>query len=49
VFFSFFPLLGLEAGDGRNFVRKAVNGALRQIGKRNPALNRAAMAQAKRI
>ena len=29
--------------------KKAVNWALRQIGKRNPALRRAAIAEAKRI
>ena len=31
------------ADDDRNFVKKAVNWALRQIGKRNAALNRAAL------
>jgi 3-methyladenine DNA glycosylase AlkD len=34
------------ATDERNFVRKAVNWALRQIGKRNAALNRRAIAVA---
>lgn len=29
--------------DGRNFVKKAINWALRQIGKRNPALNKRAI------
>jgi 3-methyladenine DNA glycosylase AlkD len=38
-----------EAWDERNFVRKAVNWALRNIGKRNLALNRAAIASAKRV
>jgi 3-methyladenine DNA glycosylase AlkD len=38
-----------EAGDPRNFVRKAVNWALRQIGKRNVALNAAAIEAAERI
>ncbi len=38
-----------EAGDQRNFVRKAINWALRQIGKRNPALNRLAIDCAVRI
>jgi len=38
-----------EAWDGRNFVRKAVNWALRNIGKRNLALNGAAIASAARI
>lgn len=38
-----------EAWDERNFVRKAVNWALRNIGKRNQRLNRAAIACAERI
>ncbi len=38
-----------EAGDGRNFVRKAVNWALRSIGKRNPALNGKALAVARQM
>ena len=37
------PLIGRGAWDGRNFVKKAVNWALRQIGKRNRRLNRAAI------
>jgi 3-methyladenine DNA glycosylase AlkD len=41
-FLDFFPLLVKGAPDQRNFVKKAVNWALRQIGKRNPALNGAA-------
>jgi len=43
------PILEREAGDERNFVRKAVNWALRQIGKRNLRLNRLAIAAAERI
>lgn len=43
------PLIQREACDRRNFVRKAVNWALRQIGKRNLALNRAAIRAAVRI
>jgi 3-methyladenine DNA glycosylase AlkD len=35
--------------DDRNFVRKAVNWALRQIGKRNLALNAAAIQAAREI
>ncbi|MFH1689889.1 MAG: DNA alkylation repair protein [Candidatus Eisenbacteria bacterium] len=35
--------------DERNFVKKAVNWALRQIGKRTPALNRRAIATAEKI
>jgi 3-methyladenine DNA glycosylase AlkD len=38
-----------EAQDERNFVRKAVNWALRNIGKRNLRLNRAAIQAAERI
>ncbi len=49
VFLSFLPVLRQEAWDERNFVKKAVNWALRQIGKRSQALNRAAIAEAKRI
>ena len=43
VFLKFFPVMMRHADDGRNFVRKAVNWALRQIGKRNLALNMAAI------
>jgi 3-methyladenine DNA glycosylase AlkD len=43
------PIIGREAGDDRNFVRKAVNWALRQIGKRSLKLNRAAIQEALRI
>jgi len=35
--------------DERNFVKKAVNWALRQIGKRNATLNTAAAATAREI
>jgi 3-methyladenine DNA glycosylase AlkD len=38
-----------EAGDERKYVKKAANWALRQIGKRDPALRRAAVATARRI
>ncbi len=37
-FLQFFPLIKRYAGDERNFVKKAVNWALRQIGKRNSHL-----------
>ena len=43
LFEPFFPLIKREAGDNRNFVKKAVNWALRQIGKRNRNLNRKAI------
>ncbi len=46
---QFLPVIRREAGDGRNFVRKAVNWALRQIGKRNLACNRAAITTAEQI
>ena len=48
-FRGFLPLIAREAADERNFVKKAVNWALRQIGKRNRPLNAAAIASAKRI
>src|SRR5215472_1800612 len=38
-----------EAWDERNFVKKAVNWALRNIGKRNLTLNREAIRAAERI
>ena len=38
-FWQFFPIIGSEASDERNFVKKAVNWALRQIGKRNRSMN----------
>lgn len=43
IFRSFFPLIVRHATDERNFVRKGVNWALRQIGKKNPALNKEAL------
>lgn len=49
VFVRFLPVIRREAIDDRNFVRKAVNWALRQIGKRNPRLQQAALAEAERI
>jgi len=42
-FLDFLPLIVREASDERNFVKKAVNWALRQIGKRNLSLNAAAI------
>ena len=45
-FIDLFPLIQAGAIDPRNFVKKAVNWALRNIGKRNMALNQAAIAQA---
>lgn len=46
---TFFPLIERAAGDDRNFVRKAVNWALRQIGKNSRRLNELAIASAERI
>jgi len=43
------PLIKREASDDRNLVKKAVNWALRQIGKRNINLNRTAIETAKKI
>lgn len=48
-FLKVLPLIEQTAGDGRNFVKKAVNWALRQIGKRNPALRKEATAVARRL
>lgn len=42
-------LIEREAGDERNFVKKAVNRALRAIGKRNRALNAAAVVVARQL
>ena len=48
-FIDALALIEAAAGDERNFVKKAVNWALRNIGKRNAALNRAAIDAARRI
>jgi 3-methyladenine DNA glycosylase AlkD len=48
-FLKFLPIIKREARDERNFVKKAVNWALRQIGKRNPYLNRMAIKTANEI
>jgi 3-methyladenine DNA glycosylase AlkD len=48
-FLELLPIIERGAADERNFVKKAVNWALRQIGKRNAALNGAAVAAARRI
>jgi len=49
VFLELLPVIVREATDGRNFVKKAVNWALRNIGKRNLNLNKAAINTAKEI
>jgi len=46
LFLDFLPLIVEGSPDKRNFVKKAVNWALRQIGKRNPKLNKAAVSTA---
>jgi 3-methyladenine DNA glycosylase AlkD len=48
-YLALLPVIAREAGDERNFVKKAVNWALRQIGKRNAVLNAAAVAAAGEI
>jgi 3-methyladenine DNA glycosylase AlkD len=48
-FLKFLPIIIREAWDERNFVKKAVNWALRQIGKRSLFLNKMAIKTAKEI
>ena len=48
-FEEFFPIIKRESTDERNYVKKAVNWALRQIGKRNLNLNSKAINAAKQI
>lgn len=48
-FIKFFPQIKRGSTDDRNYVKKAVNWALRQIGKRNLSLNKAAIKTAKEI
>ncbi len=48
-FEGFFPIIKREASDDRNQVKKAVNWALRQIGKRNLNLNQMAIKAAREI
>ena len=49
VFLHFLPLIRRQAVDERNYVKKALNWALRQIGKRNRKLNQAAVKAAQEI
>ena len=49
MFLKFLPIIKRGSTDERNFVRKAVNWALRQIGKRNLRLNAAAIKTARKI
>ena len=48
-FIKFFPVIKKYSTDERNFVKKAVNWALRQIGKRNSNLRKKAIGLAKEI
>lgn len=48
-FEQFLPIIKHEATDDRNFVKKAVNWALRNIGKRNKRLNKRAIDIAREI
>ena len=49
LFEQFLPIIGRESTDERNFVKKAVNWALRQIGKRNKRLNTLAIKTSREI
>ncbi len=49
IFRALLPAVEIGAADERNMVKKAVNWALREIGKRNPMLNRDAIACADRL
>ncbi len=49
LFIAFLPIIKEGATDERNFVKKAVNWSLRQIGKRNERLNRLAISTADEI
>lgn len=48
-FIGFLPIIVREAYDNRNFVKKAINWALRQIGKRNAFLHQQAIETANNI
>jgi 3-methyladenine DNA glycosylase AlkD len=48
-FEQFLAIIVRESSDERNYVRKAVNWALRKIGKRNRRLNEKAIATARQI
>lgn len=49
LFIDALQLIQDHAGDDRHFVKKAINMALRAVGKRNIALNRAAIATAEQL
>jgi 3-methyladenine DNA glycosylase AlkD len=48
-FIKFLKIIEEQSDDERNFVKKSVNWALRQIGKRNARLNKAAITTANKI
>jgi 3-methyladenine DNA glycosylase AlkD len=48
-FIALLPLIEKGATDDRNFVKKAVNWALRHIGKRNQNLNKVALGKAREL
>jgi len=48
-FEALLPLIIREASDDRNYVKKSVNWALRSIGKRNIALNKASLRVAREL
>jgi 3-methyladenine DNA glycosylase AlkD len=48
-FMKFLPVIQQGSTDERNYVKKAVNWALRGIGKRNKSLNRQAIKTAREI
>lgn len=49
VFISLIPVIKAGATDNRNYVKKAVSWALRNIGKRNPELNTVALTTAREL
>lgn len=48
-FLAFLPIIEAHATDGRNFVKKGINWALRSIGKRSMDMHGAALAVAERL
>ncbi len=49
LFIDFFPIIKRESHDDRHMVKKAVNWAIRQIGKRNIRLNKKAVKLAEEV
>ena len=48
-FLDYFPVIELASDDTRNFVKKAVNWALRQIGKRSQFLHAPSLDLSKKL